>query len=305
MSRISDILVKVRDTLADHAKQRWSDPMLLRILDEGQKDIAFHTRILKGTYTFNPQPGIAEYTLPDNVWIITRASFDDSRINLVTYDTMDEMADKGVSILFRYNGDTIYDFSSAARLDWDSVESNVIEALVYDNRNVENIRVYPIPNVDFSEFDYTFSNAGTAEYIGDDVLGVVTAIDDYTLSSDFGVVSALYDPGVTIETFSSVFGVVTSIAESDHFLKIWYIRKPDTIVAVDDELEINASCDTALRLYIIGNAFLNDNDAAFASKAKDFLGLYDREIGILSNASSRDNVSNPRATETSYIGPFQ
>jgi hypothetical protein len=218
---------------------------------------------------------------------------------------MDEMADKGVSILFRYNGDTVYDFSSAARLDWDSVESNVIEALVYDNRNVENIRVYPIPNADFSEFDYTFSNAGTAEYIGDDVLGVVTAIDDYTLSSDFGVVSALYDPEVTIETFSSVFGVVTSISESDHILKIWYIRKPDIIVSAEAELEINASCDTALRLYVIGNAFLNDNDAAFASKAKDFLGLYDREVGILSNASSRDNVSNPRATETSYIGPFQ
>ena len=34
---VKDILLKVRDVLADHDKQRWSDATLLRLLNEGNK----------------------------------------------------------------------------------------------------------------------------------------------------------------------------------------------------------------------------------------------------------------------------
>ena len=40
MARIEEILVRVRDTLSDPNKERWSDERLLRLMDEAQKDVA-------------------------------------------------------------------------------------------------------------------------------------------------------------------------------------------------------------------------------------------------------------------------
>lgn len=302
MSRITDILVKVRDTLADHSKQRWSDAMLLRILDEGQKDLAKHTKSLKGFYQFSPQVGVAEYTLPGNIWIIKRVAIDDTPINFITYESMDNMAEHvGIPQLL-IDSETLYAYKPGA--NWYAHTASMITAIVYDNRNVDKLRVYPIPDEGFVDYVYDFDNAGTVEYVGDEVLGVVTELGDYSFSSYFGVVTALYDPAVAEEVFSSDFGVITDISETDHILSIWYIRIPDTIASIEDELEISTACDTALRLYTIGNAFLNDNDAAFASKASSFLGLYERELEELKKTTARDHVHKSVTLQTEYRGPF-
>ena len=378
--RIDDILTRARDSLVDHDKQRWSDERLLRLVDEAQKDIARHSKLLKGTYEFSLEVGVAEYELPDEVWLITRASFDGCELALITYDKMDEAARKETikdhRITERNRG---YSFNDGyGKVCWEQTTGATIEALIYDNRNIQDIRVYPIPDGAIAASQYTFQNAGyldpsiyeadspygvltgvpdtdelleelgvvvdadsilylitnpdscngatlvdnvdfnspfglTAEIIdtiqevgfhGDELLGEVVGIDDYTLDTVYGFTTDLYDPTVDTEKFDSPYGVVTDTTESQSSIKIWYIRNPATLVSTDSELEIAPIFDTALRLYVVGNAFLDDNDAAYRQKGQEFLAFYDRELGIASSTSSSDGVRSPSTNQTSYRGPF-
>ena len=47
MSRISSIIIRTRDTLADPEGDRWSDERLLRLIDEAQKDICRRAKLLR------------------------------------------------------------------------------------------------------------------------------------------------------------------------------------------------------------------------------------------------------------------
>ena len=47
MTRIESILLQVRDVLADHKKQRWSDEVLIRLLNEGLLNFILQARTLK------------------------------------------------------------------------------------------------------------------------------------------------------------------------------------------------------------------------------------------------------------------
>jgi hypothetical protein len=202
MTRLTDILLKARDTLVDHADERWSEARLIRLVDEGQKDIARHSKILRGEYQFNVSEGIYKYPLPDDVWLLTRATYDDNLISLVTYDSMDESARKEYINDSRYLPRDVQTFNDTG-INWETTVGNEVEALVFDNRNMDEIRVFPIPDEGVADFTYTFENADTPVYVGDEVLGVVSGIDDYTLDSIYGVATDLYDPAIAQETFDS------------------------------------------------------------------------------------------------------
>ena len=360
MSRIDSIIVRARDKLVDTEKQRWSDARLLRLADEAQKDIARHSKLLKATYSFSLEIGEAHYDLPEDLWLITRATFNDCEIPLLSYDQLDEQALK------------------VDHICWDTVTSSNIECLVYDNRDLQTIRVYPIPDDSIAENDYTFQNAGYLDAIiysgtpfgvltgvpdidqlveelgvivdaealvylvtdptscngvtliddvvfnspygvlaevqdnvrqvafhGDELLGEVVGIDDYTLDTVYGFTHALYDPAIAKEKFNSAFGVITSVDESSKVIKLWYVRLPKTIESAEDVLEIPSMFDTAMWLYVAGQAFLDDNDAAFQQKGQALLSQYDRELILAQTTERLDGTRSPDTFRTSYRGPFE
>ena len=47
MTRIANILTRVRDSLSDPSKDRWTDERLLRLIDEAQKDLAKKSLLLR------------------------------------------------------------------------------------------------------------------------------------------------------------------------------------------------------------------------------------------------------------------
>ena len=150
MSRIDDIILRTRDVLADLDQQRWTDAQLLRLVDDGQKDIATHSKILKSSYTFSLADGVHTYTLPDNIWLITRASDQDGcRLALISYDSMDEQVEKlGVTRTHRNQQRFPHtvNFDFFPKYCWETDTGKSPLALVYDNRNLNQIRVYPIPD---------------------------------------------------------------------------------------------------------------------------------------------------------------
>ena len=195
MSRVDDILVRVRDSLADHAKQRWTDDRLLRLVDEAQKDIARHSKLLKDTFDISVSIDVHTYELPEDMFLITRAAFEDCEIPLVSYDSMDEQAKKDVLNHERYDvterrlgrGFTDFNLSSCWELD----SAGYVDRLIYDNRNMGEIRVYPTPDESIADNEYTFQQAGYLDptlYATDSPFGVLTdVVSPDTLLDDLGV----------------------------------------------------------------------------------------------------------------------
>lgn len=304
-TRIENILTRARDTLADPNASRWTDDRLLRILDEGHKDLAKQTKILKGQHTILVEFGVHTYTLPDNLWLITRAAYADAEIELVSYDSMDKRADQErVGRRPQHHHTRGYSSNEDYNSLWTLDEGSEITALVYDNRNLHDIRVYPIPGLGIADHNYEFVNGGTTEFDGDEMYGVIADITDYTFESPFGLLAQLYDPQVQVES-SDTYGVVTYIDEANRALHVWYIRIPDTLSSVNDELETPTMFDTALKHYVVGHAFRDDLDVQYRDMAAESIRLYGRELELAQETNRSDGTRNPGIYRSTYRGAFE
>ena len=308
-TRIESILTRARDTLADPNEERWTDARLIRLLDEAHKDLAKQTKILKGQHTILVEVGVYTYVLPENLWLITRATYADADINLVSYDSMDERVRKDrLSEQPNDSRERGYGYSSAidysVKRAWQLDEGSEITALVYDNRNLHDIRVYPIPDAGIADNNYQFTNAGDVSFYGDELLGVVTDITDYTFNSPFGLLAELYDPQIASES-SDTYGVTTAIDEANKAINIWYIRIPDELTAVTDDLETPTMFDVALKHYIVGHAFRDDLDVQYREMGAESIRLYNRELEIALETNRTDGTRNATAFTSTYRGAFE
>lgn len=292
--RISNIISKARDSLSDPNAERWSDARLLRLLSDAQEDIVMHHELLKTTTDIYLIIGQAEYSLPDDCYRILRCATDGGRLPLVSYNKLDEASANSRND--DIPGDT----------DWMVDNGPVIEAVVYDNNNPQQVRVYPIPNEDIADELYAFANAGEVQFAGDELYGIVTAIEgepDYTLDSSYGVVTSLYDPSIAVEVYDSDYGVVTSIGESRALLRVWYSRKPNELLTTADELEIPSIYDRAMRYFVIANAYEDDFDAGNREKSARAQARYERELELAKLHQSTDGVQ-AQTHRTTYRTAF-
>lgn len=284
-TRIERILELARVSLADKQKQRWSDSDLLLILDEGHKDFCRQTQLLHGRTEVLLEVGNPYITLPEDCWLLTRVEYAGVSIPFTTTTKLDHQPVR------RGN-----DFDYYSSTDWES-DVGRPEALIYDRRNLGEARLYPIPDETIYDVRYTFSTPAPA-FVGAELLGEVTGVDDYTLSSDFGVVTGFFEPGVN-DYFSSDFGVVVEGAATDDQLIVWYIRNPAEVAAVSDDLDTPAMFDTALKYYVVGQAYLNDINEEYQAKGAQQLAFYQRELDIANKTQQRDGT-RAAVHETSY-----
>lgn len=298
-TRVENILERARDTLADPKAQRWSDDRLLRLLDEGQTDIAKHSRILKGEADINPLIGTAMHQLPEDVWLLTRAAFNDCEIPFHSHDEMDELVRTRVvdrtdpsELYYSRRGTTTRDFSFS-NVCWELDEGIAIEALIYDRRNMDEIRFFPIP---MSNRDYNFDP---------NVFGVVTGVDtEYDVEPPFGVVTGFVSSVEIHILEADPFGVLTGAAVFDGTVHIWYIRMPNAVTELDSELDIPSMWDAALKHYVTSHAFDDDYDTKFVEKAAKAWVMYTREIEVLTKTDAQDGLRKSQ-WRTTYRGGFE
>jgi len=316
-TRIENIILRARDTLADPSAERWSDARLLRLLSEAQEDINIHHELLKTTVKLPLIVGKFIYDLPSDCYRILRASTEDYEIPLVSYTSLDEQARREIyseDILDYWQRDRGYsprtDFDNR-QVAWEAAEGNTIRALVFDNRNPLEARLYPIPNEDIAQAEYTFENAGPILFAGDEFYGVVTAIEattasdkDYTFDSIYGVVTDLYDPFVDTEIFESVYGVVTQINETEGFVTVYYSQNAPVVEAATDTLVIPPMYDKAMKYYIIAHAYDDDFDTRNQEKSVKALGLYQRELQLAEKYNETDGTRAPQF-RSHYRSPFE
>lgn len=278
MSRISDILKRARDTLADPNGERWSDSRLVRLVSEAQQDIAKQTQMLKAQFDIQLQANERTYDLPEDCWIITRAAYNCGVIQLVTHEQMDALAHKSV-IRNHRQSDFTQDYGSHHDLCWELTTGNRIEAMIYDKRNLNEISLYPIPDESMvTEYGPGVTDTVDGEQTGS---GVLTELD--------------------LSPFNSDYGVLSSIANG--IVRVWYIKVPEEVFTVDSNLVIPSMWDTAIKHYVVGNAFDDDYDSRFAEKSQKALAMYDRELGISKEFERKNNVRSGHRT-VMYRSPF-
>jgi hypothetical protein len=303
-TRTETIIVRAREQLGDTRAERWTDTRLLGLLDEAQQDIAIHTLIFNGTYVLPLQEGKNTYELPDDILLIKRATFDNEPISLVTYDSMDEFSAKSRTL--NYSDDDrivgFQDYVDYPHLAWDDDTGPDVEALVFDNRNLSEIRVYPTPK-DIADVTYPLVNGGSQSFVGDNVMGVVVDMEDYSFNTPYGVVVDMFDPEITNEIFNDPFGVVTGIGESNKTVQLWYTRKPNTISGLNVNPELHPLFDKALQYYVVANAFDDDVDTRSEAKAARARSKYEHDLKIVFKTAARSGVQTAKR-ETTYRGPF-
>ena len=292
MSRVSDILVRVRDSLSDPDETRWSTDRLVRLIDEAQKDMVQTAQMLRSKVDVAVTKDQATYKLPADAYLLTRVVTDDGgRIELLSHNDMDELGSFG-------QGNTAYNRSyysssnsgSQVRKRWEAETGNDIQYIIFDKQNPREFKVYPIP----TDTDV----AGAAFALSD--FGLATLVEGDLVLSDFGVVSDLSSTSVDTTEFNSVFGVMTALQDVVKSLTVYYRRIPIDIVDTTSTLEIEPIWDKALRYYTIAMALADDQDTQNLSVADKYMGMYTRELSKAEAVSSKNNInSSPRSAEYS------
>ncbi len=288
-TRIEDILLRARDTLADPEEERWSDARLIRLISEGQRDIAKHTKILKDEFDLVPLDGQAVYAIPDDVWMLTRATFQDCVIPFNSHDEMDELVrtqrvNQVYPSIYSSYGSATSDFTTADYC-WEAETGDQIAAIIYDRRMPNSIKLFPVPTGDV----FTFS----------DLFGVATDMQELELNSVYGVVTDIVD-GLAMP----IYGVTVAAQQFDGRLHFWYIKMPAVVSTVDDALELPEMWDTALKHYVISNAFDDDYDEKNTQKSQKALLYYERELGLIKETDSKDAIRKSQY-RSDYRGAFE
>ena len=308
MSRISDLITDIRDTLADVNGTRWADTRLVSLIQDAQEDIVLHTGLLRAKTTISLVLGQSEYSLPSDTLCATRARFNGSKVHFKSHAQMDAKSDS-----------------------WETTEGNNIEFIIYDKQNRKNITIYPIPTSFVDETSITTINEGTTETLvpagiqscfnnlvayGIDIsptelssisvdpanAGIIVDATDFTFSSDYGVSTDISTDDVDFTDSYEVYGLVTDFEEILG-LVVNYTRRPNALVDVNSELEIDETWNRAIRYYVHGMALKDDSDTQNRTWAADELKLYDRELGLAEEISAVDGVKEQHV-ETTYNSGF-
>lgn len=285
MGRITALMLRIRDSLSDSGV-RWSDDRLLRLIDEAQKDIAFHSKLLRTKVDVPIIADTAEYELPSGAFAITRVISSGAASTTTTPST--DTGDMNRQVI---------PITSHAQMDmkdpsWENTVGDGIEYIVFDKQNPRWLKVYPIPD----------ATDAISSYITDSSLGVLTDSTGDTVDA-FGVTTDLTTSATLTTSFSSDFGVVTDMASLITSLIVYYQHIPATLddyaqIDVEQVLEIDEIFDKALKHYVIGMALRDDKDTQNRKVGNEELQFYAIEVERATKSSSNDFVS----TKKQHIG---
>lgn len=348
MTRIQEILVRVRDTLADPRGERWSDSRLIRLIDEAQLDICMRAKLLRSSISFNIIDGVADYKLPDDVMLIDRVVVNGNRIDLISHNYLDEHfknweCDKGkvTHCVFdkqRRGHIKLYpipEMGSKACLDFEQSYSELTPSgIIADFGEVALGNKFGTVAQDFGcvtdmigvvKFEYEGQNPNVeiVPYVIPQDFGCVTKIlydqptykpkedfgevvkfDGYTTNSDFGMVTGIFD-NTDYYTMNDDFGVITGLDIMASVIEINYLKKPNKVSTLYDNLEIEDLFDKAIKYYVVSQALKDDMDTQNRVVGNEEFQFYLRELEIAMRDDTLDFTrNNNKQYRTEYWNGF-
>ena len=283
MSRVQDIILRVRDTLADPNGDRWDDNRLIRLIDEAQKDICRRAKLLRTKKNLPIRNNTPIIELPDDMLLLDRILYNNKLLPLISHLEMDK------------KGST-----------WESDEGLPL-FLVYDKQSRDKTKVYPIP-IDLDDDIYIFNSPGYIDE-GNQVdtdpdFGMVVGIEGIIQNIDNGILTSLSAVPYYESFVEDNIGVTIAIDESSSLITIYYLKQPITITSIGDELEIDDIFNSAIKYYVTGKALRDDMDTQNRVVGNEELQFYDRELIEAISDDMMDFTRNNTQYTANYKGAF-
>lgn len=267
MSRVDDIITRVRDSLSDQAGARWSLDRLRRLIDEAQTDIATKALLLRKKVQIKIEADINEYQLPSDAFMLSRVvNSDGDLLPILSHSFMDDEKDA-----------------------WEIDTGSSIERVVFDKLNPGRIKVYPIP---------TEANSGEI-FINADY-GIIATIEGDIITGDLGDLVDVSVTALDTTTFNSIYGFTVGMEETVGVLTVYYNYKPAGFLT-SLTLVIEDNWDKAIKHYVVGMCLRDDQDTQNRSVGNDELIMYAAELKSAKGTSSTSNTSRANH-QTSYNG---
>jgi len=178
---------------------------------------------------------------------------------------------------------------------WEFDTGTSLEYIVFDKLNPGQFKVYPIPEV--GDIPNTYI-AGT--------YGVVVGIEGDTVASPYGIVVDINTTVTQTATFSSDYGELSDMSEVLKSLLVYYHERPAEVDAIDSGtsvLNIDEMYDKAVKHYVIGMAWRDDQDTQNRRLGAEELQFYAMEFINAKKHSAADNISSSKQ-ETQYYNGF-
>jgi hypothetical protein len=120
---VSSLISAIRPLVGDENSTRYTDDRILDIINEAQRDLVKKTGMLVTKSEIALVAEQADYTLPSDLYSLSRVTVGGIRIPFSSTSLMDEKSDS-----------------------WENVVGTSPEYIIYDQSNLDEIRVYPIPS---------------------------------------------------------------------------------------------------------------------------------------------------------------
>ena len=247
---LSELVTEVRAFLNDEGSDRWNDTRLLFYFNEGQKDLARRTRLIKDSTELLVQSqdlgGNGIYNLPKNVQIITGVELD------------------GIDL-------PIYNLHNVPKCA-STCSCGTPNRVIVDKTPKGTIQILPIKCTTDIETTYadTFGSTVTSGTLYGGVPLVTVPIEDGCSTIDY-------------EYPNGIYGRLVSVEVAPTAIKVYYNRLPTKLTSLEDELEIDEAYQIALVHYVAGNLLRVDKDSNSRSLGAEELQLYNvlvRELAI-------------------------
>ena len=303
--RVGDIVESARARLGDSEKTGWSDTRLIRLVNEGQKDICKLTSIYRNKAYISLANNITTYTLPKDCFNVTRVEYMDEQLSIYSredidnsftlpsrYATKSNLKKSVLEVLPSFDDLTFYDsFIEGKQLDFNFMDGSsmgVVAIVIEDDGicmdNPEGLTA-TLATIQ-TEDEQVFTDYGDISgYLYDDLM--MSAMTEYGVYvgtntfigmspsnfSAFGFLTSLSGNHV-----KDVYGVTYGFVLPETHLLVYYDAIPPMSNWMSALLVLDDTWFQALVHYVVGQARQDDNDEGNYKLGELELAKYITEI---------------------------
>ncbi|MCI4437078.1 MAG: hypothetical protein JHC33_09755 [Ignisphaera sp.] len=264
MSRTADIITRARDALSDPRKERYSDERLYRLIDEAQTTIARFARTLRKEIFLPVYPGIADYVMPDDCYLVTRVSYEQRALELKSHEEMDKI-----------------------NASWEEETDTEPKYVLFDKHTPGKFKIYP-------KVDYTPADYGLVPTIDVPQFGTL-----YGQNVGLSLILSTFVNGELVQaSLAENTGMLQTITDNG-YLHVRYIYRPSKVSATV-EPEVPEMFDKAIKHYVVGAALRDDRETQNRAMGNEEMQLFSEELQLAKRFDTVDNT----AINTQYLTKY-
>lgn len=217
MLEANEVIRSARFKLSDTRKQRWTDERLLELLNEALDIVSINTILFTKYINLRIESLTPQYDISDVAVKIHRAEYKGKVLPFYTHAQMDK----------EYG-------------EWQQVEGDAPEIIVYDLQNQGEFVVYPI-------------------------VRDIEANSNITYNSPYGIIT-------DIEMFDAAPVWNENIGdlgeyETENFIRLFITKRHDIVGDIEDEIEVSNVAKSILTNFVVSEALSDNADSQNLVKA--------------------------------------